>query len=161
DVAGNRMAADRVWSFSTWAPVPDTTLDPASGPTGTVRTTTAAFSFSSDQPGAAFSCRLDGAATPSACTSPWSTSAPLADGRHTFKVTPWTTYGGADPEPASRTWVVDTTGPAVTAVTPADGGTAAPSSVRATFTEPVAPTTVTPSTFTLTTAAGAAVAATV
>ena len=162
DVAGNRMAADRVWGFSTWAPVPETAIDPASGPTGTVPATAASFTFSSDQPDAAFLCRLDGAAA-TGCTSPWSTTAPLADGPHRFEVTAWTMYGGADPDPAVRVWTVDTTPPAVSAVTPADGSTAAtsPVAVRATFTEPVAPATVTASTFTLTNGAGAAVAGTV
>jgi hypothetical protein len=162
DVAGNRLAADQTWGFSTWAPAPDTTIDPASGPLGTVRSTSASFSFSSDQPGAAFQCRLDGGAA-SACTSPWTTSAPLADGPHTFQVTAWTTFGGADPDPAQRTWAVDTTPPAVTAVTPADGTTTAGATapLRATFSEPVAPATLSPSTFTLTGSGGAAVAATV
>ncbi|HEY0398966.1 MAG TPA: Ig-like domain-containing protein, partial [Acidimicrobiia bacterium] len=151
DIAGNRMTGDAVWTFSTWAPVPDTTLDPASGPSGTVAVRTATFAFSSDQPDAAFVCRLDGAATTTACTSPWATAAPLADGPHTFEVTAWTPYGGADADPASRAWVVDTTAPAVSAVTPADASTVAATSVSATFTEPVAPATVTASTFTLTT----------
>ncbi|HEV7861186.1 MAG TPA: Ig-like domain-containing protein, partial [Acidimicrobiia bacterium] len=161
DVAGNRMAADRVWSFSTTAPVPDTVIDPASGPSGTATAGTAGFTFSSDQPGASFVCRLDGAATASACTSPWATATPLADGSHTFEVTAWTPYGGADPDPATRTWVVDTTAPTVTGVTPADGSTATATSVRATFTESVAPATVTSSAFTLVNGAGAAIAATV
>jgi len=162
DVAGNRLATDQVWGFSTWAPAPDTTIDPASGPSGTVTATTASFAFSSDQPGAAFLCRLD-SGTAGACTSPWTSAAPLADGPHTFTVSAWTMYGGADPNPPARTWTVDTTPPAVTAVTPADG-TTAPSTtatVRATFSEPVAPATLSTSTFTLTGSDGAAVAATV
>lgn len=161
DAAGNRLAGDRVWSFSTTAPAPDTTIDPASGPSGTVTAKTATFRFSSDQPGATFRCRLDAGATASPCTSPWSTDTPLADGPHTFEVTASTTYGGADPSPARRTWTVDTTAPAVADVAPADGTTAAASSVWATFTEPVGPGTVTSSTFTLMTPAGAAVPATV
>jgi hypothetical protein len=162
DVAGNRLATDRTWGFSTLAPVPDTTIDPASGPSGTVTATSASFAFSSDQPGAAFLCSLDGAAA-TACASPWTTGAPLADGPHTFQVTAWTMYGGADPNPAQRTWTVDTTPPAVTAVTPVDGSTTAATTaaVGATFSEPVAPATLSSSTFTLTGAGGAAVAATV
>ena len=159
DLAGNRLAADKVWGFSTWAPAPDTILDP-SGPLGTVTATSATFTFSSDQAAADFVCRLDGAATPTACTSPWTVTG-LADGPHTFQVTAWTMYGGADPDPATRAWTIDTTPPAVTAVTPASGATAAAPTVRATFSEPVAPATVTSSTFTLVDGGGAPVPATV
>ena len=159
DLAGNRLAADRVSGFSTWAPVPDTILDP-SGPMGTVTVTGATFTFSSDQPDAGFTCQLDGG-TAADCTSPWSPVGPLADGPHTAVITAWTLYGGGDGDPATRTWTIDTTPPAVTAVTPANGATAAATAVRAAFSEPVAPASLSATTYTLADATGAAVAATV
>jgi hypothetical protein len=70
-------------------------------------------------------------------------------------------YGGADGDPATRLWTVDTTPPAVTAVTPAAGATAAAPAVRATFSEPVSPATLSAATFTLANATGVAVPATV
>ena len=71
DAAGNPLGADKVWSFTTRAPVystpPETTID--SGPSGTVGSSSAAFSFSSTEGGATFECSLDCEAY-SCCTSP-------------------------------------------------------------------------------------------
>ena len=161
DIAGNRPATDRVWSFSTTTPVPDTIIDSTSGPSGAVTTTGATFRFVSDQPDVAFTCRLDGAPAATSCTSPWSTVTRLADGPHTFEVTAATRYGGADPSPARRVWIVDTTAPAVADVAPADGTTSTSQTVRVRFNEPVVPATLTPSTFTLASAAGTAVASSI
>ncbi|HLJ08367.1 MAG TPA: Ig-like domain-containing protein, partial [Acidimicrobiia bacterium] len=156
------MGADPYFNGGPPVPTPDTTITATSGPTGATRTTSASFTFSSDQPGATFACRLDGAAfsfTP--CTSPFSGTG-LADGAHTFEVRA-TTAGGTDPTAASRTWTVDTTGPTVTGLSPSDNATsvARNATVSATFSEPVDPTTVSKANFTLTAPGGIAVAATV
>lgn len=76
------------------------------GPPSSTRSTNASFSFSSDESGATFQCRLDGAGW-SACTSPTSYS-DLGSGSHTFDV-----RGGNDPTGASRSWDVDLTTPPV------------------------------------------------
>ena len=90
---------------------PETTID--SGPTGTVATDSASFTFSSNEPVSSFDCRLDGAAwTP--CTSPASHSG-LANGAHTFEVRARDAAGNSDPLPASRTWTVDVPAPDTTA----------------------------------------------
>jgi CSLREA domain-containing protein len=63
---------------------PDASID--SGPSGTTAGSTAAFTFSSPQPGVTFECRLDGPAGPGAfgpCSSPASFGG-LAPGSYTF-----------------------------------------------------------------------------
>jgi hypothetical protein len=76
-----------------------------SGPSGTVTSRSATFTFSASAPGATYECRLDGSPF-AGCTSPQSYSG-LADGSHTFEVRARTT-DEVDPTPASRTWTVDT-----------------------------------------------------
>jgi CSLREA domain-containing protein len=99
---------------------PDTRI--ATGPTGTVQTDSATFTFTGSDnstPGSnlAFSCRLDGGDW-APCLSPVSYSG-LAVGQHTFEVAATdraTPTPNTDPTPASRTWTVeaaptDTTAP--------------------------------------------------
>jgi hypothetical protein len=106
DAAGNALAADSSWSFTTATPSdvtpPETRID--SGPSGTVASTSAAFTFSADEAGSTFDCSLDGAAFTS-CTSPASYSG-LAEGSHTFEVRATDPAGNTDPTPASRAWTV-------------------------------------------------------
>jgi Ca2+-binding RTX toxin-like protein len=121
DQAGNVGAPD---SFS-WEvdnsidepppPVPDTTI--GAKPAPLTRAMSAEFGFSASPPtGAAFECRLDGAAfTP--CTSPMSYTGLAGDGAptgtsHTFQVRA-KNAGGTDPSPASFTWTIDTVSPSV------------------------------------------------
>lgn len=78
------------------------------GPSGTVASASASFSFSTSE--GSLACQLDGGAF-SACTSP-ATFGGLADGGHTF------TARGTDPAgntaSASRSWSVDTAPPLIT-----------------------------------------------
>lgn len=78
----------------------------ADGPTGGVTTADATFSFESVEPGAEFRCSLDGQL--SSCSSPLVLTG-LTDGAHTFSV--YDEHPPADPSPARRSWVVDTTPP--------------------------------------------------
>jgi hypothetical protein len=139
---------------------PDTTI--TSGPTGTVNATSATFAFTSTVGGSTFSCTLDGGAA-SACTSPTSYGS-LSEGPHTFTVAA-TANGQTDSTPASRAWTIDITAPTVLSTTPADGATniAAGTTVTATFSEAMAPATVTSTNFTLadTSNGGSSVPATV
>jgi myo-inositol-hexaphosphate 3-phosphohydrolase len=98
---------------------PDTLIN--SGPSGTVASTTAEFTFVATESGSSFECSLDGAAF-SLCSSPKSYSA-LATGSHTFEVRAKDPAGNTDPSPASRTWVVDTSA-ATTATFPAEADAA-------------------------------------
>ena len=120
DAAGNLdpSPAARTWTVDTTAP--DTTID--SGPTGTVSSDNASFTFSSEA-GAVFECELDGGGF-GACTSPKAYSG-LSEGPHTFRVRAGDAAGNLDPSPAARTWTVDTTAPPVPSI---DSGPPDPSS---------------------------------
>jgi hypothetical protein len=96
---------------------PDTTV--TGGPAGPTNSTQATLNFASIEPSSTFECRIDGGAWTS-CSSPKSYLG-LGDGSHTFDVRATDQAGNADPSPATRTWVVDTTLPAVTMAPPAVG----------------------------------------
>jgi phosphatidylinositol-3-phosphatase len=122
-------ATDSSWNWMPWAPLltggsppppppttsttttttlaPDTSI--TSGPSGSVSSSSATFSFTSTAGGSTFQCKLDAGAF-TACTSPKSYTG-LANGSHTFQVAA-TSGGNTDPTPASRTWTVDTVAPA-------------------------------------------------
>jgi hypothetical protein len=82
---------------------PDTIID--AGPSGTVGSASASFSFHASQSGSTFSCRLDGGGF-AGCSSP-ATYTGLANGAHTFDVRATDPAGNTDGSPASRTWTVD------------------------------------------------------
>jgi ELWxxDGT repeat protein len=90
-------AAERSWIVD--ATPPETTID--FGPSGTVSSRSATFSFSANE-AATFECSLDGAA-PSSCTSPIRYDK-LRRGTHTFTVRATDQAGNVDPTPASQTW---------------------------------------------------------
>jgi large repetitive protein len=90
---------------------PTTTLA-GSGPSGTVATTSATFTFGSSEAGT-LECRLDGAAQWTVCTSP-RTLTGLGKGSHTFAVRGRDAAGNVDATPAERTWTVDTQAPDTT-----------------------------------------------
>ncbi|EFM12576.1 coagulation factor 5/8 type domain protein [Paenibacillus curdlanolyticus YK9] len=113
---------------------PETTID--SGPAVVSSSTTATFTFSSNENGT-FEASLDGAAF-AASTSPLTLTG-LADGSHTLQVRAIDAAGNVDATPASYTWTVDTavTPPQDTTApeTTIDSGPAAASnSATATFT---------------------------
>src|SRR5439155_7926622 len=149
DVVGNRMAADRTWRFTTLPPPPAPNTFLNSGPADPAASSSATFTFSSDQADAAFQCQLDTGVFAD-CTSP-TTVTGLADGPHTFAVRGWTIDGGSDGSPAAVTWRVDTTAPVLSAGSPVAGAgsVALDSAVRVTFSEAVNPSTVTGSTLSL------------
>jgi chitodextrinase len=89
---------------------PDTSI--TSGPTGTVGSNSASFTFTSTETGSTFACKLDGAVF-SACTSPASYSN-LSSAAHTFQVRATDAAGNTDATPASQSWTVDATPPDTT-----------------------------------------------
>lgn len=114
DVVGgvpDPTAASYSWRIDTTPP--DTIL--LSGPTGTVATSSAEFTFESTEIPSTFRCSLDGEPYV-ACTSPVSYTS-LADGPHQFRVYAIDALMNFDLTPAVRTWTVDTTAPDTTIVT--------------------------------------------
>src|SRR3954453_4333060 len=103
-------------AFTVDATPPDTVL--SGGPSGTTSSSAATFHLSSTQDSASFECRLDGGSW-QACSSPVAYSG-LAEGAHSFSVRSTDAAGNADPTPATRSWTIDATVPAVTLSTPAD-----------------------------------------
>ena len=89
------------------APPPDTTAPDTlidSGPSGTVTSTTAEFSFSSTEPGSTFECSFDGEPW-TGCTSP-ATRSGLAAGQHTFAVRATDSAGNTDASAATQSWTI-------------------------------------------------------
>lgn len=90
---------------------------------------TPSFSFTGDDSNAqgsgsgviAFECQVDGGDF-APCTTPFTTES-LADGEHTFAVRAIDRSGYVDPTPASYTWTIDTTPPAVPSLISPDNGT--------------------------------------
>jgi hypothetical protein len=100
DSVGNSSAA-------TFDVTVDDTVAPAttlvSGPSGTVTSSDASFTFSTNE-ASTFSCKLDSGSYAS-CTSPTSYSG-LAAGGHTFRVRATDRAGNVDASPAARSWTV-------------------------------------------------------
>lgn len=134
DLAGNPLAANKSWRFTTADTVaPNTTI--SSGPSGAVSSTSATFGFAASEDGSTFACSLDGAAY-TACSSPRSLTG-LANGTHTFRVRATDPAGNTDATPATRTWTVDTL-PPNTSITagPSGWSTSAAASFSFAATEP-------------------------
>jgi virginiamycin B lyase len=89
---------------------PDTTppnTSIATGPSSTVRSTSANFSFGSSETRSTFECRLDSAASFTACGAT-NVFSGLANGGHVLLVRARDHAGNPDPTPTSRGWIVDT-----------------------------------------------------
>jgi hypothetical protein len=109
---------------------PNTVID--SGPSGTDSSSSATFTFSSNETNVSFLCLIDSVEIEN-CTSP-KTFNGLSNGSHTFQVTATDAAGNTDPTPASRTWTVNTAGPTATAT-----ATASPTAT-VTYTPTITPT---------------------
>jgi hypothetical protein len=81
---------------------PQTTI--TDGPSGTVPSLDASFSFTADESGSGFACSLDGA--PFAACRPPQPYSTLARGDHLFAVRAIDPAGSVDPTPATRSWTV-------------------------------------------------------
>jgi hypothetical protein len=86
---------------------PDTFID--TSPASTTSSSTAEFTFHSDDGSATFECKLDNGAY-LGCTSPHSYTN-LADGTHTFAVRAINSSQEVDATPATWQWTIDTTPP--------------------------------------------------
>ncbi|WIG97757.1 Ig-like domain-containing protein [Myxococcus sp. SDU36] len=109
DPAGNVSPPTQV-SFTVDTVAPDTSI--LTGPTGAVASTSASFTFASNESPVTYECSLDGAAFAS-CASP-AVYASLAQGNHTLAVRARDAAGNVDATPATRAWTVDTVAPETT-----------------------------------------------
>jgi hypothetical protein len=107
DSAGTPDPTPASSPFTVDTGAPQTTI--STGPTGTVNTNAASFTFASSEAGSTFQCKLDGQAFAS-CTSPVSYGL-LGEGSHTFRVKATDPAGNTDATEATRTWTVDTVAP--------------------------------------------------
>ncbi|HWH54270.1 MAG TPA: hypothetical protein VNT04_01725, partial [Gaiellaceae bacterium] len=114
DAATNASAATLVtWTIDTTGP-PAPSLG---GPPALTNSTIANFTFSDNEAGVTFQCRLDAAAF-APCSSPKSYSS-LADGSHTFRVKALDALSN-ESQVASQTWTIDTAPPPAPLVTGPD-----------------------------------------
>lgn len=129
DAAGNvdMTPASRSWAID--ATPPDTTI--TGGPSGSVSSTTATFTFTATEAGSTLACQMDGGGFV-ACASP-KVYTGLSEGSHTFQVRATDSLGNTDASPASRTWTVDTTAPQTT-ITAGPFGTVNTTTATFTFT---------------------------
>ncbi len=104
DPAGNPdpTPAVRTWTKVQDITPPETTIE--SGPLDPSSSTSATFTFSSNEDGSTFQCKLDGGGY-SACVSPM-TYTSLTEGDHTFYVFATDKDGNADPDPAAYPWTI-------------------------------------------------------
>ncbi|MFT4049513.1 MAG: hypothetical protein QM648_06705 [Solirubrobacterales bacterium] len=109
---------------------PDTTFTATPG--DYVGTKTPQFYFNSNPAGANFQCRVDSGAW-TACASPY-TVPTLSEGQHSFGVRAVGATGAADPTPATRSFTVDVTPPAIDISSPSDGATLTGTTVTLNFT---------------------------
>lgn len=102
DTAGNTDASPAQRTF--YVDGPDTSI--TSGPTGTIRSTSATFGFSSTQATAYFECSIDDS-TWQRCTSPVTYDDLATAKTHTFQVRGVDAEGLVDSTPAKRSFTVD------------------------------------------------------
>ncbi|TDO34233.1 hypothetical protein EV643_12818 [Kribbella sp. VKM Ac-2527] len=97
---------------------PETTI--TSAPPATTSSSDASFAFSSSESGSTFACGLDGQPAES-CTSPKDYTG-LALGSHTFSVAATDAVGNTDQSPATHTWSIQQSNPAIFADDFSSGG---------------------------------------
>jgi hypothetical protein len=112
--AGTATSTPHTFTVATQPPVTTITL----GPPGDSGTGTASFSFISSAPASTFECQLDGAGW-TTCASPKDYSN-VGNGSHTFQVRA-TDQAGNVGAPASQSWSVNTSLPALSLTSPNDG----------------------------------------
>ncbi|MFM8829296.1 MAG: Ig-like domain-containing protein, partial [Actinomycetota bacterium] len=108
DAAGNiGSGASYTWTVDTTAPAAAPGI--ASGPSGTVQSTSATFAFTGAGAGDGYQCNLDGGGWAS-CATPYSIGM-LGESAHALQVRVVDAVGNTGPT-ATRTWTVDRTPPA-------------------------------------------------
>ncbi|HEV3375765.1 MAG TPA: right-handed parallel beta-helix repeat-containing protein, partial [Thermoleophilaceae bacterium] len=108
DRAGNTDPTPVSYTWLVDLTAPETSI--GDRPADPTNSTTAGFSFSSDEAGSTFECSVDEAEF-GACETEYSD---LAEGEHTFRVRATDRAGNVEESPAGYTWVVDLTAPETT-----------------------------------------------
>jgi hypothetical protein len=139
DSAGNVQAAPTIFSWTVDNSLldempPETTI--LSKPTDPSASPVASFTYSSNEPGSSFQCKLDGGSF-SGCPSTGITYSGLAEGPHTFQVRAVDASHNTDPTPAGYSFSIVLSGaaPASPGAAPAPtgrkGGSGAPNTTIA------------------------------
>ena len=108
DKAGNVDPTPSVRNWTVDTVAPDTFFD--AGPPPLLNLRAATFQISSNEPGITFLCKLDSAATFSACSGAPTFTVP-SDGAHVLLAEAQDRALNADPSPATYAWTVDTVAP--------------------------------------------------
>ena len=119
DSAGNTDGSPAQRSFAVDTNAPETQID--SGPSGPTGHLTPTYTFSSNEAGSSFQCRLDNGVW-GPCASPRILTDLLA-GLHLFEVRAVDQAGNLDPTPASRSFSLDTLEPETTIESGPEGPT--------------------------------------
>jgi hypothetical protein len=106
DADGDLDATPARWEWDIY-PQPETTI--TEGPPAGTTDTSARFTFSSDQPGSTFQCKLDSASGFTACPNPYTITG-LTEGPHTLLVSARGPAGNMDHSPAAWNWTVTAAG---------------------------------------------------
>ncbi len=108
DAAGNAQATATAFGWTVDNSLADTTppdTSIATKPSDPSGSSTAAFTYSSSEPGSTFECKLDAAAF-AACPSAGISYSGLGEGQHTFQVRAIDSSENIDPTPAGYTFNV-------------------------------------------------------
>jgi hypothetical protein len=105
DATGNTDSSPASRPFTVDTTPPDTNI--TNGPTGSVSSTSATFTFTSTEANSTFQCSLDNA-TFGTCPAGYTG---LAQGAHNFRVRAIDAAGNPDGTPATANWTVDTIAP--------------------------------------------------
>jgi uncharacterized repeat protein (TIGR01451 family) len=127
DAAGNVDPTPATYTWTIDQNAPETSF--AQMPANPSTTSNATFVFASNESGVVYECKLDGAATFTACSTPHALTG-LSDGAHALEVRAKDGVGNVDPTPARYLWTIDTTAPTVSI---ASGPAAQTTDTTATF----------------------------
>ncbi|WP_159439859.1 Ig-like domain-containing protein [Pontibacter lucknowensis] len=129
DGTGSQSPASAALTVVIDTTAPNTTI--TASPAAATNATSATFTFTSDETVSTFQASVDGspftiAASPLTLTG-------LSEGTHTVQIQAMDAAGNLDPTPASYTWTVDATAPAVTGITRHNPATATTNVTSVTF----------------------------
>ncbi|WP_170114091.1 Ig-like domain-containing protein [Pontibacter mucosus] len=129
DGTGSQSPASAALTVLIDTTAPSTTI--TASPAAATNSTSATFAFTSNETASTFQASVDGSSF-TAATTPL-TLTELREGTHTVQIQAMDAAGNLDPTPASYTWTVDATAPAVTGITRHNPATATTNANTVTF----------------------------